>query len=313
MAVPTVVSCLPATVFTGGQFVLLTGTNFRLPYPVPDIGAPVPTPPPTVAVTFGAVAARSVRVLSATQLTCIAPEADPGAATITVKNLDVNGNPIVGEVGSLVAGATYARVDLSVEDDLERITRALLHTVKRLVIDNVLVTESVDFTEDPSAAEFRTVDTAKLPAIVLSGPMLEENKFYDAQVPIEQVSPTAWKRRRHLVTSDMVFKVAGYDSSYLRTSRLQALMAKAMESHNTISVDRDPADLSKGQITYQLDAADFTMSGAPNNSDVRMFTGELRIVGITLEDIAGFPEQAVQEKGGEVSTIVIVSEPKAAP
>lgn len=311
MAIPTVVSCSPGTIFTGGQFVLLTGTNFRLPYPVPDIGAPVPTPPPTVAVTFGAVAARFVRVLSATQLTCIAPEADPGAATIAVKNLDVNGNPIAGEVGSLVAGATYARADLSVEDDLERITRALLRTVKRLVIDNVLVTESVDFSPDPSAVQFQIVDTAKLPAIVLTGPMLEKNGFYDPQVPIEQVSPTAWKRRRHLKTADMVFKVSGYDNSYMRTSRLQALMTKAMESHNTISVDRDAADLSKGVITYQLDAADFAMAGAPNASDVRMFTGELRIVGITLEDIAGFPGQAVQEQGGEVSDIVIVGEAKA--
>lgn len=315
MANPTVTSCTPATIFTGGMFVVITGTNFQLPYPVPDLGAPVPTPPPTVAVIFdtgsGSAAAKDVRVLSSTQLTCIAPEHDPGTGiTLTVYNLDINGD-FTSEIGSLSGGVAYARADLSVKDDLERISLALMRTVKRLVIENVMITESVDYTSDPSAPSFQIVDTAKLPTIVLTGPMLEENKFYDQQVPIEQVSPTAWKRRRHLQTSDMVFKVAGYDSSYLRTSRLQALMTKAMESHNTITVERDADDPSKGKITYQLDAADFTMAGSPNNSDVRMFTGELRIVGVTFEDVAGFPGQAVREQGGEVSDVVIVGEAKA--
>src|SRR5687767_11909854 len=100
MAVPTITAVSPSVIYTGGQMIAVTGTNFRTAYPPPDVDGPLPVPPPTVQVLIGTSAARKVVVSSTTTLTCITPPVEPGAVTVTVKNLDAAGNPIAGETVS---------------------------------------------------------------------------------------------------------------------------------------------------------------------------------------------------------------------
>jgi hypothetical protein len=109
MAVPTITSVTPSTVWTGGQLVVVTGTNLRLP-PDPPVSAtgPLPDPLPTVGVLVGSVEAKAVDVLSATMLSCNVPAADPSPAPVAmvVRNLDDAGVPIPGESATLAAAVT---------------------------------------------------------------------------------------------------------------------------------------------------------------------------------------------------------------
>jgi len=293
-------------VFSGGQLVTITGTNFRLPYPVPATSTgPLPSPPPTVSVTVNGKAAKDVRVLSSTSLTCRAPAGDVGAATIVVKNLNAAGAPISGEVATAALIATYARVDLSAEDDFERVVRALLRLLRRQVIDNVVLTRSVDFPDAVGASEFNITDVASLPALAVSGPQLRENRFYSAesQRPVETRSGGAWARRRRLRAYDLAFRLTGLDSIEKRMLRLLATVAKVLEINQFLDVQRDAADETKGDIRYELDATEFAIAGAPNDSDVRAFSGEIVVKGVVLEDLAGFADSMVAEKGGTVDNV----------
>ena len=306
MAVPTLTACSPATVFTGGQLVTLTGTGFQVAYPAPNTNGPTPDPLPTVAITFNSKAAKKVRVLSSVSLTCIAPPGSEGAASVNLKNLDTLGAPIAGEAVTSVVVATYARADLSVQDDLERVVREFLQLLKREVIPNVTQTVSADYTDSAGKLEFDITDIASLPCVSVTGPMLKRNKFYGEASEIEQRG-TSFVQRRYLRTSDLVFKVSGYDNLTARLLRLQSLLTKVLELNTFFEVPRDASDPSKGSVFYELDADDFGWSTSPNNSDVRGFSGEVTVRGFTFEDVAGFADSQVATKGDQAGTITVTA------
>ena len=86
---PTVSSVIPNSGSTaGGTAVTITGTNFA----------------PGASVTFGAVAATNVVVVSATQLTATTPAGSTGAVTVAVT--------VSGQSGTLVSGFTYVFTDV---------------------------------------------------------------------------------------------------------------------------------------------------------------------------------------------------------
>jgi hypothetical protein len=304
VAVPTLSACAPTPLFTGGQFVTLTGTGFQTGYPLPDINGPLPPPIPTVEVTFNGRLAQDVHVVSATSLTCMAPAGDEGAATVVLKNLDDEGAPIPGEVVTSAVIATYARADLAVADDLQRITRAFIRLLKQQVIPKVVRTTSTDFTDDAGKLEFNITDIAgPLPIIGLTGPSLVRNRFYgDATQETEQRG-TDHVRRRYMRTSDVVFKVTAFDNLEGRILNLQGLLTKVFEINTYFELQRDPADVSKGYVYYECDAGDFNDIGGPNNSDVRAVTGEVTLRGFTFEDVASFADSMVAAKGTEVDSI----------
>jgi len=295
--VPTFTSCAPATIFTGGQFVTITGSNFRTAYPLPDLDGPIPTPPPTVSVQFDGVEAERVAVFSATELTCIAPPHDPGTATIVIRNLDEDGNPISGQIVTAAAGVTYARADLSVEDDFTRVTRALAQLLKRQTIENVVITKDTDFSERAGEVDFNVVDVANLPALVIGLPTTKEDLFYDLDLTPEIVRGDVYDQRRYMRTVDITWKVSGFDDKSIRASNLLALVQKVFNINDWLYVDVDPTDASKGQVRYEMDAGDFGFAGAPGNSNVRMFAGEVMIRGFTFEDVASFPGSMIGSTG----------------
>jgi hypothetical protein len=304
VAVPTLSTCAPTQLFTGGQLVTITGTGFQTPYPLPEINGPYPPPIPTVEVTFNGRLAQDVRVDSSTSLTCIAPAGDEGAATVVLKNLDDEGAPIPGEVVTSAVIATYARADLSVADDLQRLTRAFIKLLKQQVIPKVVRTTSTDFTDDAGKLEFNITDIAgPLPVIGLTGPALRRNLFYGQGGGEVEQRGTNHVRRRYMRTSDIVFKVTAFDNMEGRILNLQGLLTKVFEINTYFELQRDPADTSKGYVYYECDAGDFNDIGGPNNSDVRAVTGDVTLRGFTFEDVASFPDSMVAAKGTEVDSI----------
>lgn len=303
MADPTISAVAPSPIFAGGQLVTITGMNFQLPFP-PDLSifGAQPPPAPPIAVTFNGKLAKKVAVLSSTSMTCLAPPGDAGAIEISLQNIDADGNP-VGNPATF-DGATYARADLSLTDDLDRFTKAVIQMLKQQVIPNVMTTVSVDYTDDAGKLAFNLVQTAKLPAISLVGPMTKRNKFYGDVAEIEQIG-NEFAERRYMRTSDLIYKLTILDDNEMRLIRLGALVTKVLQNNTYFEFQADPNDLSKGFVEYELDATDVNVVGSPNNSNVRIATCEIRFSSFTFEDVAGFPGSMVDLQGAQADTVVL--------
>ena len=316
MAIPTLASADPAVLFTGGQFVTLTGTNFRGPYTPPNTNGPLPTPPPTMSITFDGVPATKLAWVSATEVSCTATNHDPGAVSIVLKNLDVNGAPIAGEVVTASGIATYARADLAIEDDFLRLSRALLRLLKQQTIANTVMTTEVDYTDNAGAMTFDFVNVAELPCVVLGAPTTKQNSFYDLDlVPERSTGSDTFEQRRFMRTVDVTWKLTVLDQYQARTQNLLALVQKFFTINNWLYLDRDPSDLSLGQVRYEMQCGEFGSVGTPNNNNIRMFSGDVTVRGFTFEDVAGFPGSMVSRRGGTAETIefVIGSETNTVP
>lgn len=261
-------------------------------------------PPPTVAVTIGGVAAPKVVVKSSTELTCFAPAGRPGPkdapnppVAVSVQNLNSSGNPIGGELATAAAAMTYVRADLSIDADFTRVVRALINLLKDQAIDNVVKQTSVDFSDTPGAAEFDITQLGALPCVVLSGPRVKENFFYDLDRQLEVAVAGGYQTRFTFLTVDLSFKIAGYDDHEGRALNLFALVQQVFSINSFLVMDRDPADPSKGTVSYEMVWRDYEFQDSPSNADVKSFQGEVLIRGFQFEDVAGFANRVAQTGG----------------
>src|SRR5687767_1171676 len=114
------------------------------------------------------------------------PRTAPGLVDITLRAIDEHGESVSGDEYTLRAAFRFHRVPLALESDLTRVVRTLIRELKRQVLANTTISVSIDFPDDPDAA-FAKIAEAKLPAIVLSGPRLRENRVYSTNEPGEEV------------------------------------------------------------------------------------------------------------------------------
>lgn len=312
MAIPTISLISPSSVFASGQLITITGTNFRTAYPAPPSNnGPLPMPPPTMTVMIGGVAATKVVVMSATELTCFTPAGRPGPRSapnppvgVTVQNLNIAGAPIGGETATAAAALSYVRADLSIDSDFTRVVRTLINLLKDQAIDNVTKQTSVDFSDTPGASEFDITQIASLPCLVVSGPSVKENNFYDLDRRLEIAVPGGYQTRLTFLTVDLSFKISGYDDHEARALNLFALVQQVFNINSFLVMDRDGTDPSKGTVSYEMVWRPYDFNDAANNSDVRSFSGEVLIRGFQFEDVAGFSNRVV-ESGGIVDTVEV--------
>lgn len=234
-----------------------------------------------------------VLVVSSTELRVKLPPGPAGVAALRVDNIDPAGQSLAGETVTVAAAITYARRDLSVaaaEPILARATRALIRLVKEQVLAETVNTTSTDF--DASTADnLNIVELAKLPAVILNGPQLAENRFYTSNV-VRRTAPDAAGVQVELgpvYTADMRFNLVGASDSENELLRLQQELVSLFQRVIWLDVPRDFADLSKGYDRFELDFApdgDFQTASAPNVSNVRQFTGTVIIRGVELSDVA---------------------------
>lgn len=298
MAVPTITAITPPAGRSGGQqMVKITGTGFRLPNAPPASG-PVPTPPPSVAVTFGGRSAPRVLVLSATALVVFTPAGAPGLADVVVRNLDPDGVPIVGEVATAVGGFTFRRPDLAGRDwSLQRVVRTLIKLFREQYLENTVHTTHTDFDADVVDGE-NIVEVSKLPACVIAGPELRENRFFsqndrrrETQLDGSVTSlPPAW-------TADAVFTIAVFSSSQMELLALLEAFPVLVNQNYYLVADRDASDPSLGTVQWEMDFAasgDPKVMNTPNNSNVRCFVGMIEVRGIDLD-----PPEAIAVDAGK--------------
>jgi hypothetical protein len=302
----------------GRSLVEIYGRNFRLP-PVPDPGPSgdivnglvVADEQETVSVTFGGVEAVSVGVASHICLRVITPisplagtaagDYGDGAVDVVVTNLDDNGDAIPGESVTVSGGYTYRHVklDATATSDLERLIYRLMEEMKKQILPEVVLTAHTDY--DSSTVDgLNITDLAKVPAIVLVGPKLPENRFYSRnEKPENDAVDGMAEVLRKPRTVDLQFDVIGITNSTKEFLSLLAVANEFMNRNIVLTMDRDPDDSTQGEVEYEFSfqgTAGFNTTTKGSTSNIRTFSGAIEIRGFDLDGLAGFNLEAVVER-----------------
>lgn len=309
MAVPTINSVSPSSVWTGGQLVTVTGTNFRLWVIPPTSSAKLPAPVPTMKVTIDGEECTQVEVESATKLYCRLPPHDPGAGALTVTNLDDDGDPIAGETATLNAAVTFKRPDLTDAPDLERVNKQVIIELRRQVLENVLQFVSADYAETP----YELAAISKVPALVLSGPsMVESDAFYrdNGQIHSGGYPDTTFDAFHAPYVVDLQYDLTAVTKNQKQLINLQAVVALFFDRNHVVRILRDVTDVNKGYVSYDMElqlGTQLRNTTEPNKDDIRSFITSFVIRGVNIESLASFPSENLAYKGGVVDNVVTTS------
>lgn len=290
MATPTIIAVTPARGHTGGQtLVEITGTNFKLPGAPPADGI-APATPQTVQVLFGTVPATAVGVAGADLIYCKSPIHDPGIVGVTVKNLDANGVPIVGESVTKANAFTFERPDLTQEGPLAAAVRALMVELDRQVLHNVALATHSDY--DESTGDYLNLAmVAKLPAIVLANIKLHEDRTASPANEEYDVGGGRYIERRAPVIYDIEMVLVGAAEDPILLFNLSEAVRIFFRKNTKLATPRDPANPSTGgTVSYDLDFTsneDVAVSMVGTNMNVSSFTGAVVIHQVRVEDMPG--------------------------
>lgn len=294
MGVPTVSSVSPNTGRTGGQVLtVVTGTNFQLP-PIPPATGKTTAPKASIRVKFtvGAMTRESPRVVipSTTQLYVVVPPMDPGVATMTVENIDQNGVLVPGETVTVANAYTFKRPDLvEVETDsaLVRVIRTLLRDLKRQVHENVSLTIHTDYDADTGDG-LSIIEDAELPSVVLVGPTLRENRIHSPNKRRQvqsTVDATLFSELRPSRVVDLVFTATVASESDTELFALVHEMTAYLTRNFRLRMDRDSADPTKGEVTYELVLeSDFDVTTAAGESNLRNAQARFSVRAVALDE-----------------------------
>jgi hypothetical protein len=325
VTVPTLTSVTPAIALTaGGSLVTLAGSGFRVGAPASSPALGFTTWQPTVVVLFGGVPATEVRVQADGQLTCLAPPAPeslipkprskdvaPLPVTITVLNVDDNGAPIAGEQATLSGAFSYTLplFTAEYESDFTRSIRTLIQLMKRQLLP-VEINYATQTDYDPTSGdELHVTKFARLPAIALVGPDLEENRFYstndeptfDDGTTEPDGEPAGFIRTRVPYTVDVSWQVICVSNNKEELLNLMVGFVSFMHANKWLYMDRSATDPTKGQVRYELD---FAPNGqpknttSPNTSNVVSWSANIRLRGFDIESFAGLTADGTVDPAG---------------
>lgn len=290
MAVPTVHSLTPTHGPTRGRrLVQIVGSNFQLP-PPPSVfvrGKAVAVKP-SVRVLFGDVPSERVGVLTKGLLHVLTPAHDPGAVSLTIENIDQDGEVVPGESLVVPNAYTFERPNLNKRKEAESllafIVRTLLQEMKRQIVENVELTTAVDFDDSPGDAA-NIAALATLPGLVLAGPQLRENRLFSLNQIREDERPDLLEQTqlRPGYTVDLVFTVIGVDDSSQRHLNLLQETIGFFHQNRTLNV-RNPLAPEQAVEFEMLIEQPPSIVGSANNSNLRAFSGTVAVLGVTLDD-----------------------------
>lgn len=287
MPAPTVTSVTPSSgLARGGSLVTIAGTGF-------DASSDLDTGAADVGVTFDGRAATDVRVQSTTSLTCIVPRGDLLTKKIEPETLSVdvvvtNEEQSIPNAGTLVAGYTYRRPDLTDETHLAGAVRALLQRLKQQVLKNVALTTHTDWDEE-TADLLNRAQLARLPAIVLLGPSLEPHRVTNYNDPTRTFAgspdPTSFTTHQPPLAVDLEFEVHLQSGSRIELLNLIHHAVIFVHRNGLLdSVPKEPSNPGAGSVEYGLMIVDdFAAADRSSRSNVHESIGRWRIEGVLLE------------------------------
>jgi len=275
MAVPTITSVTPsAGPAAGGDLVRVTGTDFAA----------------AVEVLFDGVLAtvESLRDEAGVSIADVrTPAHADGTVDVTVRNLDASGVPVPGEEATLAAAYRFLRARIAEESNLTRIVRELLQRLRREVLDATSISVSVDYA-DTAIEGVNVIALAQLPAVVLSGPRIDENRFFSSNVPHEDaVAGSAGPellRRRPPFTVDLEFTITGASNRTVELLNLMAAVATFLNRTRWLELLRDPDDAAKGGVRWEMDPQGEYRTRLDGPDDVRAFTCGFVVRGFDIDE-----------------------------
>ncbi len=295
MAVPSISNIYPAAAHAGGEAVIrILGGGFKAPQDPTVEYVERGEVVPTVEVLFGDQVATAVTVVNHALMYVVAPVSplDTGAGTVsvTVRNIDANGDVIGAETVTAAAAFTYQAVKLTDESDLSRLIRALIREMKRQIIPEVVYSPHTDYDAD-TGDQLNIVSTATLPSLALIGPMLEESRFYSVNTLAYVGGHGHQVRRRAPYTVDVKFSVLGLANKSVQAVNLQSAVIRFFDRNRTIRMLTDATDATAGWTSYEMS---MDRTGAPgilgfgDDANVRSFEARIVIRGFNVETLAGF-------------------------
>ena len=194
---------------------------------------------------------------------------------------------------SVLPGAyRFARAPILAESDTTRIVREVIRLFKAEVLANTALTTSVDYAEDGEA-----VALAELPAVVLTGPNLVENRFYGTSEAAEEPWEGTLRRRRPPMTVDLEF---GVTVASVRTSELLNLavaVARCLHRHPYLDLHRDGSDPTSERVRWEMAPAGELRTNLDGPPDVRAFTWGFVVRGVDIDE--GLPLDVGARVDGE--------------
>ena len=327
MPAPTVSSLSPNTGPVGGlNAIVVTGTNFRLPAAQPLYG-PTQARKPSVAVYFGSEQAAYVDVVSATELIVGVPhyrgpasDAPLAPVDVTVQNLDDNGNVIPGEGVVVEDSYTYKRPVIhgtqanptAIDAPETLVAVELVELLRRNVIYNVAITTHVDYSE-PGVI---TLNVSKVPALIVQGPTVTDDRVYGHNEPEEyEISPGVWGIRKPIRVVRMAFTLIGVTDNEREMLNIMGSVREMFDRIKYLNVAINPLDSSAGRVrpVLQLTAYPQTTT-APSENNIRTFVAacEVRNIGIReVEPVFRYPtisstDLQVHQLGGTVVETITI-------
>lgn len=293
MPVPTITSVDPTLGHTGGGALIeIIGTNFREPtVQTAAADEAMPIAPPSVEVEFGGVQATKVQWISTTRLFCITPEIDEGDYDVVLRNIDDAGDPIVGEEATVVGGYRARRVQLTAVSDLVELCRSIVLKLRRQIHPNVVIAATHTDFDGTSADMLNIAKVATVPALILFGPALEENRFYSKN-QLENVvasDPEEFFIRRESTTVDVVFEYVGVTNLKIEHLNFANSIIAFFRKNKFIE---HPSSGENVEIDFETGAQPRTSPGS-NNDNLRSFRGSFLIRGFDLGEFPGFQRDLV--------------------
>lgn len=275
MAVPTITALTPTSgPSSGGDLVRVTGSDFAA----------------RIEVLFGAVPATVVSVRDEAGVgvaNVLTPPHEDATVDVNVRNLDDDGVPVPGEEAMLAGAYRFLRAQLTRESDLTRLVRTLLRKLKSEVLESTRISVSVDY-DDTVIDGVSVIALAKLPAVVLSGPTVDENRFFSTNVPHEEAiagaSGPELLRRRPPFTVDLEFTITAASDRTVELLNLMAAIATFLNRTRWIAMDRDPEDAGKGSVRWEMDPQGEFRTRLDGPDDVRAFSCGFVVRGFDIDE-----------------------------
>jgi hypothetical protein len=291
--IPTVSSIQPALgPSSGGDLVRLVGSGFA----------------DAVRVSFGGELAHveSLRREAGADIVDVrTPAHADGAVDIVLENVDASGVAISGERVFFAGAYRFVRANVAVEADLTRVVRQLLRELKRQLLANVSTTVSVDY-DDTTIDGLNVIALATVPSLVLSGPTLTPNRFYAENEAHEDIVPgfsgPELLRRRPALTVDLVFTLTGTSERTVELLNMMAAVATFLNRNRWLAVLRDPNDLTKGTVRWELDADGEFRTQLAGRDDVRAFSCGLVLRGFDIDEGLALARTKALSGAADIST-----------
>jgi hypothetical protein len=205
-----------------------------------------------------------------------------------VANLDDDGDPIAGESYTMAGGFTFQRPDMTAETGAQWITRQLMLNLRRMLIDNVAVSASPDWTDAPAQL---TAAIGDLPAILLEGPEFEENTFYRYSDVFEGTFDDGIGRNAHPWTGDLTWDIILIGRNKPEALNLcDAAIRYIGKRRPRFRFPAGPADPTIVEVRWYLEN---WVASDRLPDQVFMYESRLRLEGLHLDDVDGMPVDEV--------------------